>query len=210
MSNIIYKYHKQIDNALHKAAFRGKVDQIISLLDYISPYKTSSDGQTPMHLSLSKGHENAANIFLNILEIDLNAARHFLKGHKLNVGSDNENFVFALGKKQIEMVKQKCSDMIVKTRDVAFDTCTFVLMKENIYAVPDVMILHAHNNVQKLTILSTVFDLMKENGVISLNVQRSSDHSSILHLAASKGYTELVIRLLNLGKYFRLVQSLVK
>lgn len=206
MSNIVYKYHKQVDNVLHKAAFRGKVDQINSLLNYISPYKTTSDEQTPLHLSLSKGHANAANIFINILEIDLAAARHFLKEHKINLESDNENFVFALGKRQIEMVQQKCSEMIVNHVDIALSNkYSFILMKESIHSVPDVLALRANNESQKFTLLSTVFDLLKENGVISLNVQRSSDRSTVLHLAAARGYTEFVIRLLTLGKLILLV-----
>lgn len=84
----LYNYHMQIDNALHKVVFRGKTDKINSLLNQIRPYKTTSEAETPLHLSLSKGHQNAANIFLNILEIDLTAARPFLNEHKINVGVD--------------------------------------------------------------------------------------------------------------------------
>lgn len=204
MSKIIYKYHKQIDNPLHKAAFRGKVEKINSLINSnISPYKTTSGEETPLHLSLSKGHENAANIFFNILEIDLTAARHFLKEHKINVGPDNENFVMALGKSQIELVRQKCGEMIVNPKDVdvsALVRCAFVLTKENIYSIPDVLAFRPNNEVQRFTLLSTVFHLLKENGVISLNVQRSTDHSTVLHLAAARGYKAMVMKLLDLGK----------
>lgn len=212
MSKIIYKYHKQIDNALHKAAFRGKVDKINSLINYISPYKTTSEEETPLHLSLSKGHQTAANIFLNILEIDLTAARHFFKENEFYVGSDNENFAFALGKTQIEMVRRKCGEMIVHRNDgevSAFDKCSFVLMKENIHTAPDVLAFRPNNDAQKFTLLSTVFDLLKANGVISLNVQRSSDHSTVLHLAATRGYTAIVMKLLDLGTYHDHIFSII-
>lgn len=204
MSNVCYKYHKQIDNELHKAAFRGKAHKINSLLNYISPYKTTSEGETPLHLSLSKRHQSAANIFVNILEIDLTAARQFLNDNKVNVGLDNENFAFALGQRQIEMVNQNCSEMIVNLKngeESAFHKCSFVLLKANIYSVPDVLVFRPNDQVQKFVLLSTVFHLLKENGVISLNVQRSSDHSTVLHLAASHGNTAMVMRLLDLGEY---------
>lgn len=204
MSYIYYKYHKQIDNELHKTAFRGKTHKIDSLLNYISPYKTTSEGETPLHLSLSKRHQSAANIFVKILEIDLTAARQFLKDHKLNVGLDNENFAFALGQQQIEMVNRNCGEMIVNLKnedESTFHKCSFVLLKESIYSVPDVLVFRPNDQVQKFVLLSTVFHLMNENGVITLNVQRSSDHSTVLHLAASQGNTAMVMRLLDLGRY---------
>lgn len=204
MSKTIYKYHKQVDNALHKAAFRGKVDKINSLIDNISPYKTTSEEETPLHLSLSKGHRNAANIFLNILEIDLTAARQFLKENKVNAEADNENFAIALGTRQMEIVREKCGEMIVSSNDgdvSALDKCSLVLMKENIHTMPDVLVLRPNNESQKFTLLSTLFHLFKENGVVSLNVQRSNDHSTVLHLAAARGYTDMVMKLLALGKW---------
>lgn len=205
MSKIIYKYHKQIDNSLHKAAFRGKVEKINSLIDNTSPYKTTSGEETPLHLALSKGHLNAANIFLNNLEIDLTAARQYSNEHKVNVGSDNENFVFAIGARQMEMVRHRCGEMIVCQTDdgeaASFDKCSFILMKEKINSMPDVVALRPNNEVQKFTLLSTVFNLLKANGVISLNVQRSSDNSTVLHLAAARGYTLMALKLLKLGKY---------
>lgn len=203
MSKIIYKYHKQIDNALHKAAFRGKVEKIHSLLSSISPYKTTSEEETPLHLSLSKGHLNAANIFLNILEVDLTVARNFLTDHKINVGTDGENFAFALGERQIQMVLQKCGEMLVDLKGEhvsGSDKCSFILLKENTTAVPNVLVLRPNDKAQKFTLMSTVFNLLKENGVISLNVQRSSDNSTVLHLAAARGYTSIVMKLLDLGE----------
>ncbi|XP_037040778.1 putative ankyrin repeat protein RF_0381 [Bradysia coprophila] len=202
MSKILYKCHKQIDNPLHKAAFRGKVDKIQSLLNDFSPYKATSESETPLHLSITKGHLDAANVFLSILEIDLTAVRRFLSDRKVDVGLGNENFACAIGKRQIQMVKQKCSEMIVKTKDgesSVFDNCTLVLMKENIFSVPKVLVVRSNNQQQKFVLLSTVFQLLNENGVISLNVQRSSDRSTVLHCAAAGGYTELVMRLLDLG-----------
>lgn len=202
MSNIIYKYDKETDNALHKAAFRGKVDKVKSLLNLncISPYKTTSDGQTPLHLSLCKGHQDVANIFLQILETDFTAARQSLKQYKAD---SNNNFIFALGRSQIEMVRRNCKEIIkneIKGESLEFEKCTFLLMKETIYSEPDVLVLVTSNKRQKFIVLSTVFELMKENGVISLNVLRSEDHCSVLHLAAAEGHTETVMKLLDLGE----------
>lgn len=200
MSKIIYKYHKQIDNSLHKAAFRGKVDKINSLLNDFSPYKATSESETPLHLALSTGHLDAANIFLTILEIDLTAAKEFLRDHQLDIGVDNENFPCAIGIRQIDMLKRRCSEMIVNgTDDGAFEKCSFVLLKENILSVPSVLAIRPNNQEQMFVLLATVSHLLNENGVISLNVQRSSDRSTVLHCAAARGYTDTVARLLNLG-----------
>ncbi len=188
MSKMVYKCHKQIDNILHRAAFRGKVDKINSLLNQFSPYITTSESDTPLHLSLATGHQNAANVFLNILENDLIATRQFFIEHKVEFGLDNENFAFALGKRQIEMVNHSCREMVVTTKDgqeSSFDKCSFLLLKDNIYSTPEVLVLRPNDQVQKFVLLSTIFYLLKENGVISLNIQRSSDQSTVLHLAAA-------------------------
>ncbi|KAJ6648467.1 Inversin-B [Pseudolycoriella hygida] len=201
MSKVFYKYHNRFDNSLHKAAFRGKVDKINSLLTCISPYKTTFEAETPLHLSISKGHQNAINIFLHILETDLTAMRQFLNEKKINIGSDQENFAFAFGKRQIDMVEENCNGMIVnwENGEHSADKCSFILMKETIHSVPAILVVRPNNQAEKFLLLSTVFDLLKVNGVISLNVQRASDLSTILHLAAAQGNTELVVRLLNLG-----------
>lgn len=177
------------------------MDKINTLLTAFTPYQSTSESETPLHLSLSKGHVDAANIFLSLLEMDITTARQFLKDHKVDLGSDNGNFVCAIGKRQIEMVKRKCSAMIVNVNDheaAVFDKCSFVLLKENVFSVPEVLVVRS-NQEQKLVLLSTVFQLLNENGVIGLNVQRTSDRSTVLHCAAARGYTDIVMKLLDLG-----------
>lgn len=205
-----YFYTKGVDNDLHKAAFRGNINKAIECLKHPSMclYKSTKYRQTPLSLSISKRHEKVVHMLLDIYEKDLKFVRTFLKENNVELKTTFEygqSYVVAFGAEQIERVRHELSDLIgdVMQKDkeeLKTQSCYVILMKTNNFSEPEALFLFPRHRSDKIKLFGFICDLVKENGVCGINaICDVTTLSTVMHLAAMVGATDLVMRLMDLG-----------